>query len=191
MRTFSRRAYKLGKKKRSYNQVELTFERGSGPADGEEPLCIYEATERTASVDVSDDMRDSVLEYELRLYNGAVVRAAIFIVYAEPLGREEAKGSDSRAGGFADGKAGYTWLPVTRSRCVKGCSGPVLSAIQRFGKQGRTQKIGKGAAAGGGEPARETSDSDKWKDSRNLFISIDEASNHVCAFGPHKCKVFR
>ena len=32
---------------------------------------------------------------------------------------------------------------------------------------------------------------DKWKDARNLFISIDEASNHVCAFGPNKCKVFR
>ena len=32
---------------------------------------------------------------------------------------------------------------------------------------------------------------DKWKDSRNLFISIDEASNHVCPYGPNKCKVFR
>lgn len=179
--------------------------------DDEDVLNIYEATERSISIDVPEDMHDSALEYELKLYNGATVRALIYLVYAQPLGESAGKKSDGGAtagsskanvAGFAsDGsghlvdRAGHTWLPVTRGRCAKGCTGPILSAIQRFGKQGRTQK---GAAvkeedkAGAAkEPAAQTDVGDKWKDARNLFISIDEASNHVCAFGPAKCKIFR
>lgn len=213
------RAYKLGKKKRSYNQVELTFDRASPGANGvneeedgddDDVLNVYEATERSFSIDVPKDMRDSALEYELKLYNGATVRALIYLVYAEPLGRTDDAGKGdgdaatagkANVAGFASNgsghlvdRVGHTWLPVTRGRCTKGCSGPILSAIQRFGKQGRTQK---GAAAKEEEkPAAATeaapaADGDKWKDARNLFISIDEASNHVCAFGPSKCKIFR
>ena len=88
-----RSAYKLGKKKRSYNQVELTFDRaapGKCVNDAEASiddtaLNIYEATERSFSVDVPVELRDSALEYELKLYNGSTVRALIYLVYAEPL----------------------------------------------------------------------------------------------------------
>lgn len=148
-------------------------------------------------------MRDSALEYELKLYNGASVRALIYLVYAEPLGKTGGRSTSAKSGtmGFnaSNGKVvdreGYAWLPVTRGRCAKECTGPILSAIQRFGKQGRTQKGAaaadadkkRGAAPGAAAPGGE----DKWKDARNLFVSIDEASNHVCAFGPNKCKVFR
>lgn len=196
-------AYKLGKKKRSYNQVELTFDRATagswanaaeGAPNGD-VLGIYEATERGFSLDVPENVRDSALEYELRLYNGTSVRALIYLVYAEPLSRGSASsGSKSSKGLTANGSAaltdknGNTWLPVTRSRCAKGCQGPILSAIQRFGKQGRTQKGAPGASA---PDAATANDRDKWKDARNLFISIDEASNHVQAFGPNKCKIFR
>lgn len=31
----------------------------------------------------------------------------------------------------------YLWDIITRSQCSKGCSGPILRAIQRFGRQGR------------------------------------------------------
>ena len=192
-----RSAYKLGKKKRSYNQVELTFDRaapGKCVNDAEASiddtaLNIYEATERSFSVDVPVELRDSALEYELKLYNGSTVRALIYLVYAEPLSSVPGGGSRAKpvAANGADHLigAGHTWLPVTRARCAKGCTGPILSAIQRFGKQGRTQK-----GAAGKEEAKPDS-GEKWKDARNLFISIDEASNHVCAFGPNKCKVFR
>ena len=184
-------------------------------ANDEDVLNIYEATERSFSVDVPEDMQDSALEYELKLYNGASVRAVIYLVYSEPLGTAPGKsglstggnapigmvgktktkagaGGSGPAGGVTDA-AGMTWLPVTRGRCAKGCSGPILSAIQRFGKQGRTQK---GAAAKDGDSGaaanKPGSDGgDQWKDARNLFISIDEASNHVCAYGPNKCKIFR
>jgi hypothetical protein len=202
--------------------VELTFDRATpgtlGKNDDEENddddvLNIHEATERSFSVDMPKDMRDSALEYELKLYNGASVRALIYLVYAEPLGTttggggaksgkniaatgKNAAGFSSASGNLVD-RAGHTWLPVTRGRCAKGCSGPILSAIQRFGKQGRTQK---GGAKDAGAAAKEREEEeakkgdekeDKWKDARNLFISIDEASNHVCNFGPNKCKVFR
>ena len=158
-------------------------------------LGIYEATERGFSLDVPENVRDSALEYELRLYNGTSVRALIYLVYAEPLSRGSASSGGKASKGFtANGSAaltdknGNTWLPVTRSRCAKGCQGPILSAIQRFGKQGRTQKGAPGASA---PDAATANDRDKWKDARNLFISIDEASNHVQAFGPNKCKIFR
>ena len=177
--------------------MELTFDRatpGKCVNDAEASLDdtalnIYEATERSFSVDVPVEMRDSALEYELKLYNGSTVRALIYLVYAEPLSSVAGGGSRARRVGANGAEhligAGHTWLPVTRARCAKGCTGPILSAIQRFGKQGRTQK----GAAGKEEAKPETGE--KWKDARNLFISIDEASNHVCAFGPNKCKVFR
>ena len=148
-------------------------------------------------------MRDSALEYELKLYNGASVRALIYLVYAEPLGKTGGRSTSAKSGtmGFnaSNGKVvdreGYAWLPVTRGRCAKECTGPILSAIQRFGKQGRTQKGAaaadadkkRGAAPGAAAPGGE----DKWKDARNLFVSIDEASNHVTPIGPNKCKIFR
>ena len=31
----------------------------------------------------------------------------------------------------------FLWDIVTRPQCSKGCSGPILRAIQRFGRQGR------------------------------------------------------
>ena len=118
------------------------------------------------------------------------IRDSIYLVYAEPLTGAKAPGQTPALGlngaPLTDDGGDNAWLPVTRARCAKGCAGPILSAIQRFGKQGRTQKGGAGK-----EPAKPDSGQDKWKDARNLFISIDEASNHVCAFGPNKCKVFR
>ena len=159
-------------------------------SDDPNALNIYEATERSFSLNVPHEMRDSALEYELKLYNGASVRALIYLVYAEPLRTTKSATMTPALGlngaPLTDDGGDNEWLPVTRARCAKGCVGPILSAIQRFGKQGRTQKGGAGK-----EPAKPDSGQDKWKDARNLFISIDEASNHVCAFGPNKCKVFR
>ena len=127
----ARSAYQLGKKKRSYNQVELTFDRASaGKAVNDDEasqdptaLNIYEATERSFSIDVPHDMRDSALEYELKLYNGSTVRALIYLVYAEPLTRpgiaSDAKAADASTakplraapgGGVADAE-GHTGSP--------------------------------------------------------------------------------
>ena len=91
------RAYKLGKKKRSYNQVELTIEKaatgnhaadnnerrksssssapGGGAGDKDHVLSVFEAHERPIGQDIPKDLLNSALEYELRLTNGASLGA--------------------------------------------------------------------------------------------------------------------
>lgn len=188
------RAYKLGKKKRSYNQVELTIAKALAKnADEKDILQIFEAHERQIGEDIPRDLANSALEYELRLSNGTRARCVIYLVYAEPMGetgKETLKRPTSELIVHGEGKM---WLPVTRERCNKSCEGPILSAIQRFGKQGRTQP---NAATEEKKATIQTTQQDlgdksNWKNSKNLFISIDEASNHVRPFGPNKVKAFR
>lgn len=160
------------------------MQRARGDAEADNPgVRVFEATETAFKADVPVQFRDSALEYELKLYNGVVARAVVYLVYSEPQRERDANGKK----GLSDGR-GYTWVPVMRQTCAKGCEGPILSAIQRFGKQGRTQKS---AAQQDSAPVAKPQAEDKWKDTRNLFISIDEASNHVCTLGPNKCKTFR
>ena len=85
---YSQRAYKLGKKKRSYNQVELTIGKASITKCENENniLQIFEAHERPIGKDIPKDLANSALEYELRLTNGTRARCVIYLVYAEPMG---------------------------------------------------------------------------------------------------------
>jgi hypothetical protein len=186
--TQQQRAYKLGKKKRSYNQVELTIGKASNKNENENNILqIFEAHERPIGDDIPKDLANSALEYELRLTNGTRARCVIYLVYAEPMGetgKETLKRPTSELIVHGEGKM---WLPVTRERCNKSCEGPILSAIQRFGKQGRTQPNSSSATT----TQQDFGDKSNWKNSKNLFISIDEASNHVRPFGPNKVKAFR
>ena len=87
------RAYKLGKKKRSYNQVELTIEKAAekvmgnnnnnvvnnerrksssasatgGGAGEKDVLSVFEAHERPIGQDIPKDLANSALEYELEI----------------------------------------------------------------------------------------------------------------------------
>jgi hypothetical protein len=182
------RAYKLGKKKRSYNQVELTIAKALNKNENENNILqIFEAHERPIGNDIPRDLANSALEYELRLTNGTRARCVIYLVYAEPMGetgKETLKRPTSELIVHGEGKM---WLPVTRERCNKSCEGPILSAIQRFGKQGRTQPNSSSATT----TQQDLGDKSNWKNSKNLFIAIDEASNHVRPFGPNKVKAFR
>ena len=191
--TQQQRAYKLGKKKRSYNQVELTIGKASITKNENENniLQIFEAHERPIGDDIPKDLANSALEYELRLTNGTRARCVIYLVYAEPMGetgKETLKRPTSELIVHGEGKM---WLPVTRERCNKSCEGPILSAIQRFGKQGRTQPNSSSATTTTTTTQQDLGDKSNWKNSKNLFISIDEASNHVRPFGPNKVKAFR
>ena len=207
------RAYKLGKKKRSYNQVELTIEKaaatgnhaadnnerrksssssapGGGAGDKDHVLSVFEAHERPIGQDIPKDLANSALEYELRLTNGTRARCVIYLVYAEPMGETGKETLKRPTSELVVHGEGNMWLPVTRERCNKSCEGPILSAIQRFGKQGRTQP--NAASAEEKKPTtQQEGDKSNWKNSKNLFISIDEASNHVRPFGPNKVKAFR
>ena len=182
----------MGKKKRSYNQVELTIGKASTTKNEKENniLQIFEAHERPIGNDIPKDLANSALEYELRLTNGTRARCVIYLVYAEPMGetgKETLKRPTSELIVHGEGKM---WLPVTRERCNKSCEGPILSAIQRFGKQGRTQPNSSSATTTT-TTQQDLGDKSNWKNSKNLFISIDEASNHVRPFGPNKVKAFR
>ena len=63
--------------------MELTFDKASfgkrfgvnagERSDDPSALNIYEATERSFSLDVPHEMRDSALEYELKLYNLSLI----------------------------------------------------------------------------------------------------------------------
>jgi hypothetical protein len=150
---------------------------------------VFEAHERPLGTDVPISLANSALEYELRLTNGTRARCVIYIVYAEPMGETGKETLAKPTNDYIVYGEGKMWLPVTRERCNKSCEGPILSAIQRFGKQGRTQSDDKSGTVKA--PEINADGKANWKNSRNLFISIDEASNHVRPFGPDKVKAFR
>ena len=106
-RRHQQRAYKLGKKKRSYNQVELTIEKRAATgnhADNNErrksSSCRrwwrsrrqgprverVRSTRKTDWARYSKDLANLALEYERRLTNGTRARCVIYLVYAEPMG---------------------------------------------------------------------------------------------------------
>lgn len=68
---------------------------------------------------------------------------------------------------------------MDRCSCQRGCAGPVLRAIQRFGKLGKR--------SWGGTPTPDVTDrtNHNMKDMRYMYLSFDEAGTHV------GCKSFR
>ncbi|CAN5958875.1 unnamed protein product [Sphagnum jensenii] len=158
------RAYKLGKQKCSYNQVELVIKDiGSGRMS---ELKVSEAIETCVGTEVNEKLRESCLKFNVRFVNNNRMHMYIYIVYASPYGTTR---SDKNT-------LMYHWMPVTRSKCRKNCKGPVIRGLQRFGRMPR-----RGASAVEGE--------DSWKEPRHLYIAIDEASTHVCP--RHETSKFR
>ena len=72
--------YKLGKRKRSYNQVELTF----SSANGTHSVAVADAKLVPGPEPAPSDESDGTLLYDVRLVNGAMLRCSIYLVYAEP-----------------------------------------------------------------------------------------------------------
>ena len=161
------RAYKLSNGKYSYNEVELHLERDidfDQGVDGDLPyprihrkLDIIEAVEQPVGEEIRDWMRDSCLKYRVALDYGEPLTAYIFLIFARPWIRRDPK---------AIAPDTYSWHLVTRRDCTRGCTGPLLKGLQRFGKSPR-----RGGYAGGAEP--------QLKDPRKLYIAIDEANSHI------------
>ncbi|XP_073393221.1 uncharacterized protein [Physcomitrium patens] len=158
------RAYKLGKQKCSYNQVELVIQDLSGGKVTE--LRVSEAIETVVGSEVEEQLRESCLKFHVRFVNNFRIQLYIYVVYAIPYGTTRPDKNTIL----------YHWMPVTRSKCRKGCTGSVIRGLQRFGRMPR-----RGAAAVDGE--------DTWKEPRHLYIAIDEASTHVCP--RHETSKFR
>ena len=91
-------------------------------------LSVVEATETRAGAEdgPAGGIEESMLSYELTLNNKSKVLLNVYVVYSVPT-EEVAE----------DGKPVYTWKLVKRGYCKRGCKGPILKAIQRFGKLGR------------------------------------------------------
>lgn len=66
--------------------------------------------------------------YSVTLTNGERLRVVVYVVCNEP--------KQVVLPGAAIEER-YQWNTITRSNCCKGCTGPILRAIQRFGRQGR------------------------------------------------------
>ncbi|CAM6088525.1 unnamed protein product [Calypogeia fissa] len=158
------RAYKLGKQKCSYNQVELVIKDvGTGkPTE----LKVSEAIETCVGPEVDEKLRESCLKFNVRFVNNNRMYLYIYVVYAAPYSTTATDEHSIK----------YHWIPVTRSKCRKGCKGPVIRGLQRFGRMPR-----RNALTLDGE--------DSWKEPRHLYIAIDEASTHVCP--RHETSKFR
>ena len=200
------RAYKLGKKKCSYNQVQLTL---THPTDAAQPpLALREAFgagDSAASDGVHPGLAGSTLVYDVHLTNARRYHIVLHLVHAEPDAEPTGPGGETR----------YHWRPILRQHCGKGCQGPILRAIQRFGKLGRrsgpsggnvlkteaAQKRDRGqggdfslppALEGRGAPGANLGPdgTGEWKTHSNLFVAIDEACTHVTVEGrsPRHCR---
>lgn len=158
------RAYKLGKQKCSYNQVELVIKDVGGGKINE--LKVSEAIETCVGSEVDELLRESCLKFNVRFINNNRMHLYIYVVYATPHGTSR---TDNQS-------VNYQWIPVTRAKCRKSCKGPVIRGLQRFGRMPR-----RNASGLDGE--------DSWKEPRHLYIAIDEASTHVCP--RHETSKFR
>ncbi|KAL2620023.1 hypothetical protein R1flu_000228 [Riccia fluitans] len=153
------RAYKLGKRKFSYNQVELVFKETGGRAVTN--MRILDVVETPLGLEVDEVLRESCVKFNVRFINSNQMVIYVYLVYSIPYGKPLNR---RNALCRTDGESPlYHWVPVTRDQCSKGCEGPLIRGIQRFGKM----------------PKRSGSGGDSWKDGRHLYVAVDEASTHV------------
>ena len=66
---------------------------------------------------------------------------------------------------------------MTRKDCCKGCKGPLLRSVQRFGRLGKRSTDNLTTVADGSSAAAPK----QQKDPRCMYVSLDEACTHVGA----------
>jgi hypothetical protein len=166
------KAYKLGKKRWSYNQIEVVLME----KDGKRELHSKQAMHGVPAVPELGDCGG--ISYQITLTNDEVVTLSAYLVYDTRIGDEMNHMMNK------DGL--YDWILVNRGECKRGCEGPVMRAIQRFGKMGKRSgsncNTPKSPASTGGRLDRTNSN---MKDSRYMYLSLDEAVTHV------GCRCFR
>ncbi|GAQ81731.1 Transcription factor E2F/dimerization partner (TDP)-like protein with Winged helix-turn-helix transcription repressor DNA-binding [Klebsormidium nitens] len=146
------RGYKLGKQKFSYNAITLLLQDTCGPK------IIASAVEAPIGNEVVAELKQSCLKYNLHLASGDELCAYLFLVFAKNVATDEPQQ--------------YAWQVVTRENCLRGCEGPMLMGIRRYGRTTR-----------GILEERH----DRAKDPSKLYVAIDEA----CAHLDHKSPRFR
>lgn len=121
------RAYKLGKRRWSYNEVEIVLRQ----AGSERRLTVLQAVNQGTDT-FSEECRESSVNYRLDLANHTSIMLHGFLCYDV---RPQGCGLPTPAPGAPPQY--QRWYLVQRAACCKGCTGPVVRVIQRFGKVGK------------------------------------------------------
>ncbi len=128
----------------------MVLERAGAP---EQTLPVVHASERPGCGLPAPAGPAPALQYELRLPGGACLRAALYLVYSQPLpagasrdaaaapqdAAPGASGADPQSGEPARDGPQHAWLGVSRAHCCRGCDAalPLLAGIQRLARPGR------------------------------------------------------
>jgi hypothetical protein len=148
------RTYKLGKKRWSYNQIELTLVEAGGLS---RQVGVKLAT-HTGHIMQGGQEAENGLTFDVTLTNDEQLALQAYLVYGTPHLTQEGVSH---------------WTLVGRHCCSRGCEGPVLRQIQRLGKLGKRSRSS--------EVPEDSNDktNHNMKDSRYLYLSMDEAGTHV------------
>ncbi|DBB13393.1 TPA: hypothetical protein ACH3X3_005126 [Trebouxia sp. C0006] len=160
------RAYKLGKRRWSYNQCELVLHQDEDCGPGNILAAVGAVYQK------ENDLGEGQVVYQVQLENGAVVMVVLYLVYAEPSNACCQTDVPAPQRSQADMHDGYQWNLVTRSACSKGCQGPLLHTVRRYGALVRR-------FTGPSEEDQHASCLFQKKQNRYMYCAIDEAGSHV------------
>ncbi|KAL0043258.1 hypothetical protein WJX82_006520 [Trebouxia sp. C0006] len=125
------RAYKLGKRRWSYNQCELVLHQDDDCGPGITLAAAGAVYKKESDLEELCTDPESQVVYEVQLENGAVVMVVLYLVYAEPSNACCQTDVLPQQRSQADMHNGYQWNLVKRSACSKGCQGPLLHTVRR------------------------------------------------------------
>ncbi|KAL0054079.1 hypothetical protein WJX82_003411 [Trebouxia sp. C0006] len=161
------RAYKLGKGRWSYNQCELILQQQAAEQDASRKgVRVTEAIHINSRVTLPACGHQ--VPFQLRLNNGYMISITVSLVYEEAHPVHQTGDSE-----VDDRHTTFLWTPVTRDECSKGCSGPTLKTLQRFGTFGRRSNGPHPVSLSSGKADRTA------KQAKYMYLSIDEAATHV------------
>ena len=103
--------------------------------------------------------QESAIAFKVELEGELFIALHVYLVYdaAKELATTSTlKGSRRR----------FEWFCVSRKECSRGCQGPLLHSVQRYGQPGGRRGMSRGLAS----PPKST---------EHLYIAIDEAASHV------------
>ncbi|KAL0043204.1 hypothetical protein WJX82_008555 [Trebouxia sp. C0006] len=125
------RAYKLGKRRWSYNHFELVLHQDDACGPGITLAAAGAVYKKESDLEELCTDPESQVGYEVQLENGAVVMVVLYLVYADPSNSCCQTDVLPQQRSQADMHDSYQWNLVKRSACSKGCQGPLLHTVRR------------------------------------------------------------
>ena len=104
-------------------------------------------------------LQESAIAFKVQLENGKFIALHVYLVY------DSARELPSVPHGNQVQRR-FEWFCVSRDACKRGCKGPLLHSVQRYGPAGGKRSSSKGSTQ-------------EIKSAEHLYISVDEAASHV------------